>query len=163
MSKSKLVLEYENVTKELQNIRNKIVALKDITETKIKTAKTEDEKSSIFIDFKGKVDKIQQDKNTKKKYKQLQKRKLEIETEISNVDNFISETNNILTDYSESKQQSYIIMDDINVLIKKYKKNINIPIYSRTTQLINKIKNNDYDNNLQIKKLDKMIKKLNDC
>ena len=139
MNKSNLMSEYENVTKELENIRNQIVMLKDITETKMKTAKTEDEKSSIFIDFKGKVDKIKQDKNTKKKYKQLQKRKLELETEMSGVDNYVSETNNI-TVCDESIVQSSIIMDDINVLIKKYKKFINIPIYLETTSLLTNLK-----------------------
>lgn len=139
MNKSNLMSEYENVTKELENIRNQIVMLKDITETKMKTAKTEDEKSSIFIDFKGKVDKIKQDKNTKKKYKQLQKRKLELETEMSGADNYVSETNNI-TICDESIVQSSIIMDDINVLIKKYKKFINIPIYLETTSLLTNLK-----------------------
>ena len=139
MNKSNLMSEYENVTKELENIRNQIVMLKDITETKMKTAKTEDEKSSIFIDFKGKVDKIKQDKKTKKKYKQLQKRKLELETEMSGVDNYVSETNNI-TVCDESIVQSSIIMDDINVLIKKYKKFINIPIYLETTSLLTNLK-----------------------
>ena len=68
MSKLNLMSEYDNITKELENIRNQIISLKDLTETKMKSAKSEDERSSIFIDFKSKIDKIQQDKNTKKKY-----------------------------------------------------------------------------------------------
>lgn len=113
MNKSNLMTEYENITNELNNIRSQIVALKNVTETKMKTAKSENEKSSIFIDFKNKVDKLHQDTNTKKKYKTLQKRKLEIETEISNIN---------------SDTQSNIVMDDIKILIQKYKKNINVPI-----------------------------------
>jgi hypothetical protein len=68
------------------------MSLKNIADTKMKAAKTNNEKASIFVEFKNNVDKINKDKATKKKYKNLKKRKLELETEISTIENRVHET-----------------------------------------------------------------------
>ena len=114
MNKQQLVNEYSGITKEMENIRDQIMSLKNIADTKIKAAKTNNEKASIFVEFKNNVDKINKDKITKKKYKNLKKRKLELETEISTIENRIHETtandkqlhNNLQLQHTQQSQQS---------------------------------------------------------
>lgn len=177
MNKKTLLLEYENVTKEIENIRNKILTLKYDTGLKIKMAKSNDEKSDIFVDFKNKVELINKDKETKKKYKRLQKRKIELETElrelteINNLELFkpdeqinkqineqIIENEERNSDKSNNLSiESNEMLDEIQGLIMKYKQLVNIPIVYEKIPTKQNI--NDKDRN-QIKKLHNLIKNL---
>lgn len=178
-NKSDLLAEHAEITKELDNIRNQILVFKDITETKLKTAQSEDEISNIFVEFKSKVDKIQQDKDTKKKYKNLQRRKLEIESTLSGMHNDTNNINNCITSHPTND-----VVDDIDVLIKKYKRYINVPIESPNIQYNQQMQQNqknqynqsqkpthrkpnkkeinilDTEDNMQVSKLNKLIKSL---
>jgi hypothetical protein len=133
-----LLKEYEGITKEMDIIRNRLVNLKNITENKIQSINSEDERSSIFIDFKTQVDKFKQDKVTKKKYKTLKNRKEQIEKVLSNqyLEQDYQSNENVCNTSSESSE----ILADIDVLIKKYKKFINVPIEYTAVQPKNKHK-----------------------
>lgn len=165
MDKNKdLLEEYTEVTKEIENIMVQLNTLKNVTGEKYKSAQSEDEKSTIFIDFKTKVDKFKQ--GPKQKYKKLIKRKEQLELEIRKLVN--KNENDIITINSDDSNTNnnivYIdedtdeIMEDINTLITKYKKFIHIPIENK-----NYIgdKKNEYVNEKTMKTQDsKQIKKL---
>lgn len=126
-----LLEEYTQVTKELDNIRNQIVEFKNKTQEKLKSIQSEDEEMSVFLEYKNQVDKFTQDKDTKKKYKNLQKRKKQIETTLLLKQNNKQKKAQHVTDdesCDSNEQQSGEIMDDIDTLIKKYKKFVKIPI-----------------------------------
>jgi len=175
MNKNKeLLSEYESVTKELETIKNHVTILKDITENKMKSAKCDDEKASIFVEFKGQIDKIKQDKSIKNKYKELQKRKADIELQL------LSEMNNKQQSTTESTMTPVPTLDscavslscetsktedDLNVMINKYKKLIKKPIeYPVPIQQkpIKKIimKKKENDDVKQVKKLYNLIESL---
>lgn len=78
----KLLSEYQGVLKELEMIKNRVNVIKDVTEDRIKCARTGKEKENIFTEFKTQLSKIRNDKNIKHKYKTLKKRKEMIETEM---------------------------------------------------------------------------------
>lgn len=121
-----LLKEYEGITKEMDIIRNRLVNLKNITENKIQSINSEDERSSIFIDFKTQVDKFKQDKVTKKKYKTLKNRKEQIEKVLS--DQYLEHDHQPNENLCNTSPESSEILADIDVLIKKYKKFINVQI-----------------------------------
>lgn len=182
MNKNKeLLSEYENVTKELETIKNHVTILKDITENKIKQAKCEDEKASIFLEFKGQIDRIKQDKSIKNKYRELQKKKSNIESqllsEMSNKSpqqhNFESDTTTDVTSMSVPTLNTNIsidcdtikVDDDLGVLINKYKKLIRKPIQyvaPPSKKPVKKIiiKKKESDDIKQVKKLYNLIESL---
>lgn len=182
MSKNKeLLSEYETVTKELETIKNHVTILKNITEDKIKKAKCEDEKTSIFMEFKGQIDKIKQDKSIKNKYRDLQKKKSDIESqllsEMSNKSsphcNHESDTTTEVTSMSVPTLNTNIsidcdtskVDDDLGVMINKYKKLIRKPIQyvvptpKKPVQKII-IKKKESDDIKQVKKLYNLIESL---
>ena len=149
-----LISEYNNITQELDEIINKINILKFTTEAKLKKATDDNEKTSIFVDFKGKIDKIQQDDALKIKYKELTGKKQELEKIMSkqqtsnSTDSKKQQINSFEENYDQYKKSdirtapasSDIIFnddtenkmdkidDDLKVMINKYKKMINVPI-----------------------------------
>lgn len=163
-----LLEEYAEVTKELDNIKNQIIEFKNKTQEKLKSVQSEDEEMSVFLEYKNQVDTFTQDKETKKKYKMLQKRKHQIENSLcsrdveesadstnsaDSIDSTnkkkykIFECNNSKSSKSkstssndklcdkkhdlqcdESSDVSTEIINDINILIKKYKKFVKVPI-----------------------------------
>jgi hypothetical protein len=132
----KLLQEYSTVMSDLEKIKNQIIVIKDITENKIRHAKNENEKASIFVEFKGEMDKMRQDKNMKKKYKQLQQKKNSLESSM------LSEMEGKNIEYeSEVSDDDHIQLDfdsisgDIISMVSKYKVSINRPIvYSQCEQ-----------------------------
>lgn len=127
-----LLEEYEQVNKELENIRNQIVDFKHKTQEKLKSVQSEDEEMSIFLEYKNQVDKFAQDKNTKKKYKNLQKRKSQLESSLLKINDFNKDD-----EISEKSDcESSDILTDINILIKKYKKFVKVPIHCKNNNVV---------------------------
>lgn len=186
MNKNKdLLREYETVTKELESIRNEIITLKDITDIKMKNANSEDEKASIFVEFKGQIDRIKQDKTKKNQYKDLHKKKYQLEkqlleemkakTKLQNVPaTETSPINNQVSDEATPKSRTLSpvtdcdnLNDDLTVMINKYKKLIRKPIeyqhYSPKKtihKIVNKKKKNNDNDIKQVKKLYNLIESL---
>lgn len=160
--KCKLLNEYENIICELANIHNQINIIKDITENKIKCATSEEDKSNIFVNFKSQIDCIKNDKNIKQKYKYLQKRKIDIKNIL------LSEIE--ITDNNYETENLNSVDDDLNMMINKYKKNINKTILypkkeyhqdlSSEQEITKKYKKNNKDDIIQMNKLYNLIESL---
>jgi hypothetical protein len=182
MSKNKeLLSEYESVTKELETIKNHVTILKNITEDKIKQTKSENEKASIFMEFKGQIDKIKQDKSIKNKYRELQKKKSDIESqlllEMSSKSpppcSRESDTTTEVTSMSVPTLNTNVsidcdtnkVDDDLGIMINKYKKLIKkpiqyvVPVSKKPVQKII-IKKKESDDIKQVKKLYNLIESL---
>jgi hypothetical protein len=133
----KLLSEYQCVLRELEMIKNRAAVIKDVTQDRLKSAKNEEEKENIFLDFKTQLHKIKKDKNIKHKYKNLIKRKEDIETEMlekmsedkprknipavkNSRQKIIKKTEVCKSSESSSDNNDFNI--DLNSLINKYKK-----------------------------------------
>lgn len=151
MNDNNLITEYNNINNELNEIINKINTLKILAEAQLKKAKNNDEKTSIFLDFKSKIDKIQQDDELKDKYKELNKKKQELEKKINKQNNMLKKNkqeNLFVEDFDENSSNELKnkvsndsnvvfeekfnkfekIEDDLKVLIKKYNKLVSVPV-----------------------------------
>jgi len=169
MSKSNsLLLEYENITKEIESIRNKISILKEITENKLKNTTNEKEKLNIFADFKLQIQKIKNDKHIKQKYKTLQLKKSDIEKKINDSlksDNSIDCDDTEIFVKNTLNDKKYNISTELLVLINKYKKSVDSTISEKADTVFNKKiklnkKTNNTNNTNQIKKLSNLIESL---
>lgn len=143
----KLLSEYQNVLKELDAIKNKTTIIKTVTQNRLKCAKNESEKKTIFLEFKNQLRQMKKDHNIKHQYKNLMKQKKFLESEM--LDKMSSE--DILSDMLDKTFQDDItsinpitprddIRDDVTDLINKYKKNIigtNFDPTPNTTIIVN--------------------------
>lgn len=150
----KLLSEYQCVLRELEMIKNRAAVIKDVTQDRLKCAKNDEEKENIFIDFKTQLHKIKKDKNIKHKYKNLVKRKEDIETELlvkmseekkhkkhipsvknsrpkPKPDQKPSKQHKVLSESSSSESEKCVdvnvnidVGDDLASLINKYQQNI---------------------------------------
>lgn len=135
-NKSHLLTEYCDVTRELEKIRNRVVILKDVAETRMAHAKSDRSKQKIFNKFQKDLDDIQKDVEIKQKYKKLKHRQDVLEREISLINGkekhnkkSIHTTNDSFEDTELFTEESEIRAENINTgiltLIDKYKNMIN--------------------------------------
>jgi copper chaperone CopZ len=66
-NKHTILDEFTDVTRELENVRSRVGVIKNITLEKVKNAKSDAEKKSIFVEFQGEVNKIKKDKDLKRR------------------------------------------------------------------------------------------------
>lgn len=135
-NKLSVLTEYCDVTRELEKIRNKVVILRDLTETRMAKAKSEQSKQKIFQKFQKNLETIQQDDNTKRKYKKLKNRQVILEGEIMLLNNTNQHSKNsndqnyeMFEDRELFTEESEIRTENINIgisaLINKYKEALN--------------------------------------
>jgi len=172
MSKNKeLLTDYATVTKELESIKNRVTVLKDITEQKMKLAKCDDDRSKIFAEFKVQIDKIKQDKSIKSKYKELQKKKNDIESQLlTELEGNKKESTSAITVPTLNSCASTLpecdtekVEDELDAMINKYQKLIKQPIeYPKNQKPVRKvlIKKKENDGVVQVKKLYNLIESL---
>lgn len=167
---NELLEEYAEVSRELDNIKNQIIEFKNKTQEKLKSVQSEDEEMSVFLEYKNQVDKFTQDKETKRKYKSLQKRKQELEQSICSIERLEKSKNNDNvfkcnnSNSSDDKSTNTCdnslddlpnnVMNDINTLIKKYKKFVKIPIENKNMECAVKKKINNKNQQISVKKSD---------
>jgi hypothetical protein len=88
MSFDKLTLlkNYCQLTKEMEQIKNKIVVLRDVTKHIMNDTKSKKDKKRVYVEFEKKLEQIKNDDNEKKRYACLKLEKAKLEEEILNID-----------------------------------------------------------------------------
>lgn len=150
----KLLSEYQCVLRELEMIKNRAAVIKDVTQDRLKCAKNNEEKENIFIDFKTQLHKIKKDKNIKHKYKNLIKRKEDIETEMlgkmseekkpkpSVKNSKQKQKQKQKTEQKQSKQHKILSESSSSESEKCVDVNVNIDVGDDLANLINKYQQN---------------------
>lgn len=140
--KSTILNELLSVTGELEQIKNKVNILKEITETRMKNAANEYEKMNIFAELQDEITKIKKDGKLKTKYKDLKNRQEILKSQLTDREN----SKNIESiDIDQSKTRSANSedfplsdeKDDIARLISKYQKVL--PIQNTKQKVIESI------------------------
>jgi len=174
-NKSNALTEYCDVTRELEKIRNKVVILRDVAETQMTNAKSEHSKQKIFKKFQKNLETIQQDDNTKRKYKKLKNRQTILEADImqlnnkdihsknSNNQNLTNQNNEIFEDPELFTEESEIRTENIDIgistLINKYKSAVNEKIVLTGLGEYKNKKNNIFDKkNDSVNRINRIIK-----
>jgi hypothetical protein len=125
--KSTILNELLSVTGELEQIKNKVNILKELTETRMKNAADEHEKMNIFAELQDEITKIKKDGKLKTRYKDLKSRQENLKSQLTNHENSKNiesidiVQSKIISDNSEDFPLSEE-KDDIAKLISKYQK-----------------------------------------
>jgi len=80
-----LLDQYCDITREIEQLRNKVLIIKLFAEEKIKKTTSNKEKEKIFKKFKKDINAIQNDKIIKNKYKELKSSQKRIYNELLNI------------------------------------------------------------------------------
>lgn len=126
MSNKSIILdELLDVTGEIEQIKNRVNVLKDMTEKRMKRATSERDKMDIFAEFQGEISKIKKDGKLKSRYKELKAKQSVLKSKLAEKEKHISETN---TDKSLKTNSDDIATselsdekNDVAKLISKYK------------------------------------------
>ena len=183
-----LLEEYCNITRELEQLRNKIVIIKNIAEEKMERAITNKEKDKIFKKFQKELDKVKNNNDIKNKYKTLTNRQKELHNKLSkSTSNNLQQINNLNNKIDEIPPIFHInknneefedinielsdnfedLNDNINNLVKKYNNYKSDIKYYKKDNLKNNSKDNLKDNlkddlkdDLKISKMYNLIENL---
>ena len=107
LSYSELLMKYNTINDDIDNIRQNITNIQEATKIKLESAKNENAKTSIMAHFKEQIHEINEDKTTKIKFKNLQKEKIIIESKLSQLKDKNSDTCKMNSDTAIVNAQSY--------------------------------------------------------
>jgi hypothetical protein len=174
MSKKDLLDEYHSIKSELDKLNTTVELIRQDTKTKLENAKYDHEKDKIFTEFRNNIDNIKNDKELKKKYKQLKIRQNEILILLDSSDKPVNISSSIESNKSNpkllesnSKDNRAIdvnnsqLSNNIKKLISKYKRATNEQLIVHTPPTNNNIQKHvsimpkKYDD-----KMDKLFKYL---
>jgi len=130
-NKSTILNELLSVTGELEQIKNKVNILKELTETRMKNATSEHQKLDIFGELQDEISKIKKDGKLKTRYKDLKTRQEILKSQLTdheiskNIETIETHQNKTGSDNSETFPLSDE-KNDIERLISKYKKASNV-------------------------------------
>lgn len=120
---SNLLNKYTLTCIELEKIKNKIVTYRNETKEKLMSAKTDQEKKEIFLQFRKQIQNLKNDQEISIKYVNLKKQKSYLHEKI--IDYFKKSIINLNTE----NDCENIVNNDLNFLLDKYsfinKNNIN--------------------------------------
>jgi len=141
--KSTILNELLSVTGELEQIKNKVNILKELTENRMKNAADEHEKMNIFAELQDEITKIKKDGKLKTKYKDLKNRQEILKSQLTDRENSKNiESVDIVQSKTRSDNSEDFPLseekDDIARLISKYQKVSPISLHknvSKTKQL----------------------------
>ena len=107
LSYSELLMKYNTINDDIDNIRQNITNIQEATKIKLESAKNENARTSIMAHFKEQIHEINEDKTTKIKFKNLQKEKIIIESKLSQLKDKNSDTCKMNSDTAIVNAQSY--------------------------------------------------------